>query len=752
MHQQFMGVVLQRVLRLSQLLSLVMGQYLKNIVVVLSCLLACLIIFTFIDLAISQPKISLNQPKQYHPVFTDRFGELLTVSYQNQLNNVSEVNLTEIPEVLIKALVLSEDQHFYKHHGVDWGARIHAIYELLKEKRIVRGASSLSEQVVRIVYPRERTFWSRWIQGWNAILLERRYSKQQLLEFYLNQVPYGARRRGIKQAASYYFGRDISTLNQRELLALVVILRAPEHLNPKRNSAGLNKRIDQLSRRLLESQQINRAQFELIALQSLEPTEYKSQIEAGHFVQYLRQTTPKSSGQSMIKTTLDGTLQQQIQKALSVSLRRYKENQVAHGAVLVVDHQNGAVLAWVNDRSFSDTKEASQIDAITALRQPGSTLKPFVYATALENGWTAATEIEDLPFARQVGIGLHRYRNYSRNYHGNVRLRTALGSSLNIPAIKAAEFVGRDVLLNKLHQFSFFNLNRSADFYGEGLALGNGEVSLLELVQAYATLARSGSLIKISGIPVPSSLTNQQVISEESASIITHILADPEARVLEFGRGGVLQFPNETAVKTGTSTGYRDLWALGYSSRFTVGVWMGNLDRSVTVGLTSSQGPAVLLRSVFALLERRWEGAKLPLKGELVWRKVCDIDQEKAERCHQIDELFNSKQQVIEQRNFEQVSPQILVPSPGLVLAKDPRIPDQLEHLKLRLDNYHSVKHVAWFIDGTPIKAQSSDIHTGSWALEAGSHSVKALVELSKSEKEVVTIELGPVEFFVQGV
>jgi penicillin-binding protein 1C len=231
-------------------------------------------------------------------------------------------------------------------------------------------------------------------------------------------------------------------------------------------------------------------------------------------------------------------------------------NEVTNGAVLIVDHLSNEVLAWVNGGNLSEDWPGSRLDGVTTPRQPGSALKPFLYALALEKGWTAATLIDDSPLAMPVGSGLHSYRNYSRVHYGSVRLRVALGNSLNIPAVRTAQFIGPANFLERLTRLGFRSLSQHPDYYGDGLALGNGEVTLLELVQAYASLARQGVFRPLETVLHAPEETPRRVFSEEVSTLIANILSDPEARRLEFGHGNLLRFPVQTAVKTGISAAW----------------------------------------------------------------------------------------------------------------------------------------------------------------------------------------------------
>ncbi len=650
--------------------------------------------------------------------FTDRRGVPLNVSLDPQRQPQGAVRLDSIPPVLQAAVIEAEDKRFFEHHGIDWRAWIRALVSNIRAGRIVSGASTISEQTARLLHGRRRGVWSRWLSVWEALSLEKSLSKEEILEWYLNNIPYAGQRRGIGEAAAYYFNRELSTLSQHELIALAVLIRAPERLARPSNRTKLLSHIYNLAGRLKSKGVLSDLTPEAV----LDFRQAPLPIRAGHFVQYLKQL-PQEDRHANDRTTLDGDLQIAVQKRVRELLHRFSKHHIRHAAVLVTDNHNHEVLAWVNDRDFGVGTQGDQIDAVLMTRQPGSTLKPFVYAAALDKGWTAATIIQDTPLARSVGIGLHRYKNYSRTFHGPVRLRMALGSSLNVPAVRAAEFLGAEQVLGTLHGFGFHSLQEGSDFYGEGLALGNGEVSLLELVNGYRALARGGMFAPASVRISAHSEQARRAISPEAATIIGSILSDPYARTLEFGRGGILQFPNQTAIKTGTSSGYRDLWALGYSAQYTVGVWMGNLDRTPTRGLTSTQAPALLLRSIFATLERTWGSDLLPTWGETEWRAV-SISEDGQETYQ---EIFKTQpMSILSDQQSALVS--VTIPSHRMIVTRDPRAPRTAQKLKSTLSSIEGVRSVTWSVDNRVPVVVEHPPFGADLPLEVGEHAVTARI------------------------
>jgi penicillin-binding protein 1C len=680
------------------------------------------------------PDVLSADGSEVHKVqVTDRNYLPLTVTYRNRWNLHDHIPLHDIPQFLQQAFVISEDQRFYRHKGVDWLARLHAIFQNIKMLDSIRGASTISEQVIRMWHPRPRTLWSRWLEGIEAGRLEKEFSKSDIFEFYLNQVPYAGRRRGVVQAARLFFDRHPDTLSPAEMLALVVMVRAPSRLDLRRNPDRLFQSVEQLADRLVEFGVLDQRRHATIRAADLQIESPTPPARADHFVHYLYRRQPPFDlrGNGRLRTTLDAGLQRIVQTILDNRLKDLKDRGAQNGAVLIVDHQRHEILAWVNSGAYLDEVVASWIDAVTAPRQPGSTLKPFLYALALEKGWTAATMVDDSPLSASVGRGMHAYHNYSRIHYGPVRVRQALGNSLNIPAVRAVQFVGVDAFLACLHELGVQSLQQHPDYYGDGLALGNGEITLLELVQAYTVLARQGIYrpLKYLITDVPRRDETRRIFSAETASLIANILSDPEARRLEFGNGSLLRFPIQTAVKTGTSSDYRDAWAVGFNHRYTVGVWIGNLDHLVTDGITGANGPALLLRSVMAEINRHQNSRPLYLSPRLVKAEICgDTGMQADGHCASLSEWFipGTEPRTITAPDKELKPVYLRHPTQGMLLAMDPRIPDDKEAFIFRLGNLPQSASVDWYVDDRWEAATGTGEYL--WPLQRGAHSVRARI------------------------
>ncbi|HWJ35338.1 MAG TPA: transglycosylase domain-containing protein [Steroidobacteraceae bacterium] len=727
-----------------------------------------------------------------------RDGTRLSYTLENAWNTTDSVPLAAVPPLLQTAFIIAEDQHFYEHHGVDWPARCAALWLDVRAGAALRGASSITEQVVRMIHPRPRNLWSRWVEGFEAARLDARLSKTQILEFYLNQVPYAERRRGVVQAARFYFDRGLDTLSPGEQLALAVLVRSPAGMDLRHNAARARRALEQLSRRLQQRGDLTAAQRTQVQNAPWILNDAPTALEASHFVSHALNVSRAGSGSmggsaagtaagpvagrgwaegpataagsvtsagslpsaagsvipagsvaAQVHTTLDPHVQLTAQNILDGALKDLAKRHVRDGAVLIIDHRRNEILGWVVGRTTPARAAAATAthaaidvathttadaavtgyDAVLTPRQPGSTMKPLLYALALERGWTAATLIDDAELSESIGGGQHTFHNYSHRHYGPLRLREALGNSLNIPAVKTLKFVGDDAFMERLHAVGITSLTQHPEFYGDGLALGNGEVSLYEMAQAYTVLARAGRyqpLTLLANDPVPR--PEVSVFTPAVATLVGNILADPEARMLEFGRG--LQFPVETAIKTGTSTDYRDAWAIAFDYQHTVAVWMGNLDGSAMDGVTGAVGPAMVLRSLFSELNRNQDTRPLPLSRDLVLATICRHDGRLAnDSCESTTEWFvpgtlPPPAGILKVAATPQY--RLLQPTAGLQIAHDPRIPTEFEALPMQIAEVPGFDRVDWYVDGK-LTASTTDTHY-PWPLQRGTHSVKALV------------------------
>ncbi len=672
-------------------------------------------------------------------------GTPLNRSFQGRFNRVAVLPLSRIPPLIREAFVASEDHRYWQHGGVDWRARFAALWGNLRAGRVTRGASTIGEQVARILKPRPRTYWSHWIAGFDAGRLLRRFGHARVFEFYLNQVPYGAQRRGVVQGARYYFGREPGALDPAEQLALAVLVRSPARYDPRRHPQALRRAVDQLAQRMRRRQTISAREAEAIRRAPIRPGSTPLAVDAGPFVVYARQRARhRGISRPHLRTTLDPDLQVFVQQALRRRVNALAARGARNGAALVVDNTTGAVLAW----AVAPRGGAYAIDPVVTPRQPGSALKPFIYALALaELGWQPDHVLQDTPLAERVGSGVHRYRNYSGRHYGRVSLRYALANSLNIPAVRTAQAVGVAETIDLLHRLGFTTFDKSAAYYGPAIALGDGAVSLFDMVQGYAALARRGEFLPLhvlAGVPRPDPV---RVLPATVTSVLADILSDPGARSAEFGANSVLNLPFPTAVKTGTSSDYHDSWTLGFDDRYTVGVWIGRLDGGATDGLTGSLGPAPVLRRIFARLRTAAPYAGLWRSPRLRAVETCEwIGPPPC--VHRQDWEIPSASGTRVSSDKSRPRPTIARPLPGEMLAIDPRLPRTSQRLHFALDAAGlAVRRVVWHVDDRQLSRAGTD--AASWVLEPGVHRVSARVWLNGARSAIL---VEPVEFGVAGV
>ena len=686
------------------------------------------------------------KPKAASYILLDRQGHPLTEE-TGTWNVQNQVSLYRVPRRLKEAVLLAEDRRFFDHRGVDWIARAHGLWQGASAGRNVRGASTITEQVVRMLDPRPRSLWSKWLEGFDARRLEARYTKSDILEFYLNQVPYASNRRGVAEAARFYFDRDLDTLDTREMIALAILPRAPSGLDPYRGGTKvLDRRSVRLATAMRHAGMLPAAEWQSVIETRLDLRPPPRRAAICHFRNYVeRQIAGARNGRLPVKvtTTLDSGLVDFAQDLLDERLASLAPRRVHNGALLVVDRRSGEIRAWVVAGADDGAATPGRfLDAVLIPRQPGSALKPFLYAAAFDAGWSPAERIEDAPYSEAVGTGLHRFNNYSRQFYGEVSARQALGNSLNIPAIHAVNFVGPDRYLDLLHQLGFESLKKSTGFYGDGLALGNGEVSLLELVRGFTALANGGKVVPLRAIVDPNARTvpGARVFSRDAALLVGNVLSDPWARAMEFGRYSTLNLPVQTAVKTGTSSDYRDAWSVGFDSRYVVGIWMGNLDRTPTDGITGSTGPGLVLRGIFAYLNRDQNTKKLALPDDLTLTDSCEFGQS---GCEQIYDYKTGRAMHEPTVAPAMAGPSILSPTPNLRLAYDPRLPADRQMFRFALGGVKPEAHVTWMLNG--VRVAETRGAGFMWPVARGVYAVEARVE----EEDGARV-LGPVAFSVR--
>ena len=564
---------------------------------------------------------------------TDRSDRTLREVLSDQGGRAYWLRSDEIPPQLINATIAAEDKYFYYHPGVNPLAIARAFLQDAEAMRFVSGGSTITQQVIRNIYHDRRTIWGKIVEAWLALRLERTIPKKDILIQYLNRVPYGNGTYGAEAASQLYFGKPVSHLSIAEAAFLAGLPNAPSSSNPYKAFSRAKKRQQFVLKKMLEEkfiagEEYNRAAAEPIALQ-----DSRRMLRAPHFTDMiLNSILPEERPRiSSIRTTLDYNIQKAVETLLKGHILMLKRLHVTNGAVVVIDNATCDVVAMAGSVNYFDSLRDGQFNGALARRQPGSALKPFVYGLALESGLTAADIIPDIPFSAPTQDGSFVPQNYDKTFHGPVSLRTALASSYNVPAVRVAQAVGLDAVLARLRDCGLTSLDQPASYYGLGVALGDGEVTLLELTRAYSMLARGGyflpdrTILSVRDVagdtrdfkPSDSSEFGgapRTVFSPQVAYILANILSDDDARAPAFGFDSQISLPFPCAVKTGTSKDYKDNWTVGFTPRWTVGVWVGNFDSTPMRTVSGITGAGPIFRDIMLYLEQngRWLGFHTP--------------------------------------------------------------------------------------------------------------------------------------------
>jgi penicillin-binding protein 1C len=579
-------------------------------------------------------------------VMEDRAGLPLRATRAADGSRGGWTPLAEVDPRLVQAFVAAEDHRYFAHHGVDVRSVGRALRDNVAGRRRA-GASTLSMQTARLLVPTGRTVPGKLRQALWALRLEAHLPKRAILEQYVNRVPLGRASVGVSAAAELYFGASARELSLGQAALIAGIARSPARNNPFASPTRARARRDVVLARM---RQLGLATAEEVARARTEPVlppRTGSAFLAPHFTARLLQEADAGHlpSDGTLRTSLDLELQALIEAEVRHTVRTLGDRGGRHAAAVVLDNATGEVLAWVGSPDFWE-REVGQVDMVTSPRQPGSALKPFLYGLAFDRGHTAATVLPDVPRSFASSLGPYRPQNYDRRFHGPVRAREALASSYNLPAVELADRVGVDALLETLHRAGFASLTQGASHYGLGLALGTGDVTLLELASAYRALANGGEWMPARFTPVQPGqgpARRERVMSREAATLVLHVLGDADARAPGFGTETVFDFPFPAAAKTGTSRHFTDNWAVGVTKGFTVAVWVGNFTGRPMEGVSGITGAGPLLyRSMLAAASRRPPGAlPAPEDAGLQPVRVCRLSGMRAAGgCESLVEWF----------------------------------------------------------------------------------------------------------------
>ncbi len=573
-------------------------------------------------------------------ILSDRNGLPLGTLLSRDQDHTIGVTLDQVSPQFIQAILAAEDSDFYQHGPVDLWALARAIAQAAQARRIVSGASTITMQLARMLYPTPRTPVGKLQEIWIAWRLAAGMNRDEILHAYINRLPMGGNIYGVEAAARLYLGIPAADLNLAQASLLAALPNDPTALNPYIYWAQLKQQQRYVLDRLVAIGNITLPEADHAYAETIRLHDRQQGILAApHFLFWVTdhiEHSPDQPHAGVMRTTLDRPLQEFVETQVRQLVQGLAPQNVRHAAAIVIDNHRGDILAYVGSPNYFDTDDLGRNDGVLALRQPGSTLKPFLYQLALEQGVIAPnTILADVPTHYAIpGAQLYSPTDYSETFQGPVRVRSALANSLNIPAVRVLERVGVGTFRDRLQDLGFVHLTRSPEYYGLGLALGAGEVSLWELARAYVTLARGGEAIAVRGWmgqpdmePIPTQSRNPEGAQRERAAweLVRDMLADRYARAGAFGVASVLDLPFAAAVKTGTSSDFRDTWTVGFSRDYTVATWVGNFDGSAMRTVSGVTGAAPLWQRIMLHLHEEQEPAGFDPPQGLVPRPICAI-------------------------------------------------------------------------------------------------------------------------------
>lgn len=727
----------------------------------------------------------------------DRNGKLLYEKRQNDFGSQDFLEFEKIPDSIIDVAIAIEDKDFYNHFGINPKSIIRAAWQNYSAGKIVSGGSTITQQLVRNrLQPDKRGYLYKAKEALLAIKLETRLDKEEILESYLNSAYFGHQAYGVQAASQIYYEKNAAELSLAESAFLVGLIQSPSNYDPYRNFEAAKER----QARVIDAMPISEEEKTELKSEPIKLGSGKIDIRAPHFVMWIIDKYGDIND-TEIRTTLDLELQMEIEQIVERQLEQLEDKNVTAAAVVILDAKTGELLTMVGSADYFDAEHDGAVNVAISNRQPGSALKPFTYALALKNGNTAATTIADIEtqFFTQDG-NPYIPRNYDYGYHGLVRYREALANSYNIPAVKVLEKVGVENLLHFLQKAGLTTLNQTPDHYGLALTLGDGEVKLLELAQAYGMLASGGKTLHVKTLLDEETENGKRLLDEKIAWLITDIIDDDIARLPEFGEGGPLEFDFPVAAKTGTTRNSRDNWTFGYTDRRVVGVWVGNADNTPMRGTSGITGAGPIFHDTMLAAMQNLSKSSFKQPEGIIEREICTLSGKlPTEHCpHKMREWFiwgtepktdddlytpikldnrngflageNCPEEFTEEEIYVLFPPELKTwarengwPSPptaysplcqptevktgswltiekpnqGETFLLDPMIPDENEKIILSASASDDIEEIEWFIDGKNIGIASRPSFHLEWQPETGLHTISA-----KGNKEQGTVSI----------
>lgn len=571
----------------------------------------------------------------------DRNNILLANLFPEYGGFYKEVKYSDLPKNLIEAVISAEDKNFFKHKGIDYKAILRAFISNILNRKIVSGGSTITQQLSKSIINRERNYINKFYEALDSIRLEKNLTKEEILTEYLNRIFFGNNCYGIGAAAELYFKKEVKDLNINESVILASIIKSGTKFNPYKYEERLHLRKIYVLGQMKNNNYIKEEEYNNYINENttIYTNREKNILKAPHFVMYIKDSLDKLkySNITEVKTTLDYKMQKEASLVISNASQSLHSFNVRNISCVILNAKTGEVLSMIGSMDYFDRETDGSVNGAIALRQPGSALKPFLYAYLFDNGESPASVIGDIKTYINSPGGDYIPENFDRKYRGPVTIRDALANSLNIPAVRWLSKYSLKDFQNILLKSGLRSIDKNPDYYGYSLVLGSAEVRLIDLASAYTIFPNSGIFINhYSAVSLKKengeifyfpkkSYTHKRVISEESAYLINKILSDRNARMGSFRSYRGLVYPFSIAIKTGTSKGSRDAWAIGYTKDYIVGLWLGDFKGSEMINITGGNGAVPILYDLFSMLNKSQKETKWHKPKDIVEREICLI-------------------------------------------------------------------------------------------------------------------------------
>ena len=666
----------------------------------------------------------------------DRNNELLYEILDEETGRASFIPFEEIPQHLRDAFISIEDKNFYEHSGIDLRAILRAVWQNVSSGEIVSGGSTITQQVVRNVIGvgKKRTFTQKIKESILALKISKLLSKDEVFEVYMNSIYFGGLAYGIESASWQYFNKSAENLDLAELAFLAGLPQAPNRYYPFSNFDAAKRRQTEVLKAMLDDNKITQEDYKSATDEKIQLHRQKVAKKAPHFVDFVLQSLHEMSADmpKKIVTTLDLGMQERTETILQSDLTFLAKYNIENAAAVILDAKTGDIFTMIGSADYDNTSIQGEVNVTTSLRQPGSSIKPLVYAAAIEKGWKADTIITDEPIQFETEEGLpYSPKNYDLSYRGDVTLAEALAQSLNVPAVKTLNYVGIPSFLQVAKSFGITTFTESPEHYGLSLALGSAEVKLLELANAYSTFPNGGKRAQIRYLESDEPVSELDVIEPSTAQLISAILSNNNLRMPSFGEENPLKFTFPVAAKTGTTRNFRDNWTIGFTDDYVVGVWVGNARGEFMEGVSGISGAAPIFYKIMNMLHET-TGTVLTVGQDVKLNvQTGNANPTNPESGQSIAHLQDDGQSDVQ--SAQQPTDQFRIITP---FANDLYLFDQNKpagYQKIKLEASEAAK---WYVDDKSVGEGQSVL----WELVRGLHQIKAVSENNEERKVDINV------------